>query len=122
MPIFSEAFPSIEIDFVVREKENTSIVLNYVQKRDDKSCGVFRLVEQTGLHNYLVCKQGSNSLQVKRYKMTYDKFSILQSNFSALSHINALFPVQNMLYFSVKQKSFACLKKSYFSCLNFIFI
>ena len=71
LPIFSEAFPSIEIDFVVREKEIASIVLNYVQKTDDRSCGVFRFVEQTGLHNYLVCKQGSNSLQVKRYKMTY---------------------------------------------------
>ena len=71
LPLFSEAFPSIEIDFVVREKEKASIVLNYVQKTDDRSCGVFRLVEQTGLHNYLVCKQGSNSLQVKRYKMTY---------------------------------------------------
>ena len=46
-------------------------MVNYVQKTDDRSCGVFRFVEQTGLHNYLVCKQGSNSLQVKRYKMTY---------------------------------------------------
>ena len=77
LPVFAEAFPLMKIDFVVREKENASIVLNYVQKTDDRSCGVFRFVEQTGLHNYLVCKQGLNFLHTKRYKITHASNSAL---------------------------------------------